>query len=57
MAMYIPALSPAPHAPQNPQAPPGTALPLLYISDNALGKSSSPPALWYAVNNAAPTMT
>jgi hypothetical protein len=52
----IPVLIAAPHAPQNPQAPPGTLLPLLIISLRAFERSISPPALWYAVRRDAPTM-
>ena len=44
MAVYCPALTPAPQAPQNPQAPPGTARPRLAISRRAGSSSSSPPA-------------
>ena len=57
MDTNIPVLMPAPHAPQKPQAPPGTLLPLLYISARAVSRSISPPAFLYAVNNAEPTMT
>ena len=46
MARNCPALIPAPQAPQKPQAPPGTALPRLYISRRALSRSSRPPAFW-----------
>ena len=42
--MYIPALIPAPQAPQNPQAPPGTCFPRLYISERLFARSISPPA-------------
>ena len=45
MDRYIPVLIPAPQAPQNPQAPPGTSFPLRSISINAFSSSSSPPAL------------
>lgn len=41
----IPALIPAPQAPQNPHAPPGMAMPLLIISGRASDRSTSPPAL------------
>lgn len=35
----------------------GTIRPRFIISVNALRRSMSPPALWYAVSNAAPTIT
>ena len=57
MDANMPALSPAPQAPQNPQAPPGTPLPRLSISPSALSSSTAPPALRKAVSRAAPTMT
>lgn len=57
MDTNIPVLIPAPQAPQKPQAPPGTLRPRFIISVNALRRSMSPPALWYAVSNAAPTIT
>ena len=41
MEAKIPALMPAPQAPQNPQAPPGTSFPRRYISWRAAGRSSS----------------
>ena len=40
----IPVLIPAPQAPQNPQAPPGTCFPLFCISPSADDRSISPPA-------------
>ena len=55
--MNIPVLMPAPQAPQNPHAPPGTLCPLFIISVRASDRSICPPALWYAVNKAAPTIT
>ena len=45
MDTNIPELIPAPHAPQNPQAPPGTLCPRFIISASADGKSTFPPAL------------
>jgi hypothetical protein len=45
MEMNMPVLMAAPHAPQNPHAPPGTLLPLLIISLRAFARSICPPAL------------
>ena len=53
----IPELMPAPQAPQNPQAPPGTLFPRFIISTSASSRSMSPPAFLNAVSNADPTMT
>ncbi len=53
----IPELIPAPQAPQNPHAPPGTLFPRLIISASAEFISISPPAFLYAVRSAAPTIT
>ena len=44
MARNCPVLTPAPQAPQKPQAPPGTALPRSYISRRAGSRSNVPPA-------------
>ena len=52
----MPELTPAPQAPQNPHAPPGTDLPRLTISAKAFSRSISPPAFLYAVSSAAPTI-
>lgn len=57
MDTNMPALIPAPQAPQNPQAPPGTLFPLRIISISAWGRSMGPPAFLYAVSRAEPTMT
>ena len=53
----MPALIPAPQAPQKPHAPPGTLLPRLCISIKADSVSISPPAFRYAVSSAEPTIT
>src|SRR5699024_1398618 len=53
----IPALIPAPQAPQKPQAPPSNELPLRFISIRDLFRSISPPQFLYAVSSAIPTMT
>ena len=55
--MNIPELIPAPQAPQNPQAPPGTLLPRFIVSINELWRSMFSPAFLYAVSSAAPTIT
>ena len=52
----IPALMPAPQAPQKPQAPPGTDLPRLFISISDFFRSMSPPEFLYAVRSAIPTI-
>ena len=56
MEINIPELIPAPQAPQNPQAPPGTLEPLFFISVSAAFRSMFPPAFLYAVRSADPTM-
>ena len=56
MEINIPELIPAPQAPQNPQAPPGTERPLLFISIKDFIRSISPPQFLYAVSSAIPTI-
>ena len=57
MDTNIPVLIPAPQAPQNPQAPPGTLLPREIISFRDASSSMFPPELRYAVKRDAPTST
>ena len=49
MDINMPELIPAPQAPQNPQAPPGTLLPRFIVSINELWRSMFSPAFLYAV--------
>ena len=56
MDTNMPVLTPAPQAPQKPQAPPGTCLPRACISRRAADRSRSVPAFFAAVRRAAPIM-